>query len=113
MLKFNSALRTKHQGSTAEVTVALQLNQGVCTDVLYYHPCLNFLWLLSFFQDKESNKSLLVNKCKKPTDKLFRRNRCLTPVENEISVCTEMTCERLSGPKILTKREPPTAPPQA
>jgi hypothetical protein len=34
-----------HQNSTVEVTVILKLNQGVCTDVLHYHPCLNFLVL--------------------------------------------------------------------
>jgi hypothetical protein len=59
----------QHQGSNAEVTVELKLNQGVCTDVMYYHPCLNFLscptgklkiivgrrGLLSFFQEEESD----------------------------------------------------------
>ncbi len=34
-----------HQGSTVEVTVAQQLNQGACTHVLYYQACLNFLVL--------------------------------------------------------------------
>ena len=29
-----------HQSSIAEATVVQELNQGVCTDVLYYHPCL-------------------------------------------------------------------------
>jgi hypothetical protein len=35
----------QHQGIKAEVTVVLQLNQGVCTNVMYYHSCLNFLVL--------------------------------------------------------------------
>ena len=54
-LRFNSVLRPKHQGSTAEFTVVQQPYQGVCTNVLYYRSCLNFLWLLSFFQEKESS----------------------------------------------------------
>ena len=32
-------------GTTAENTVVQKFNHGVCTDVLYYHPCLNFLVL--------------------------------------------------------------------
>jgi len=37
--------RIIHQGLTVEVTAELQPNQGECTDVLYPHPCLNFLVL--------------------------------------------------------------------
>jgi hypothetical protein len=41
-------VRIIHQSLTVEVTAVLQLNQGVCTDVLYPHPCLIFSLLLSF-----------------------------------------------------------------
>ena len=44
-IRLNEEVRISHQGSTVQVTVVLQLNQGVCTDVPYYHPCLNFLVL--------------------------------------------------------------------
>jgi len=43
----------------AEVTVVQKLNQGVCTDVLYHHPCLNFLLL---FLSREKVKEKKVNK---------------------------------------------------
>jgi hypothetical protein len=35
----------QHQATNAEITVVQKLNQGVCTAVLYYPPCLNFLVL--------------------------------------------------------------------
>ena len=53
----NERLCICHQGYVAEATVALLLNQGACTDVLYYHPCLNFFvrnlrFRLPFFLSK-------------------------------------------------------------
>jgi len=43
MLEYTYAGTPTHQGSTAEETTLQKLNQGVCTDVLYYHPRLTFL----------------------------------------------------------------------
>ena len=43
----------------AEATVVQKLNQGVCTDVLYPHPCLNFLLL---FLSREKVKEILITK---------------------------------------------------
>jgi len=39
----------------AEATVVQKLNQGMCTDVLYPHPCLNFL-LLFLSREKVKRK---------------------------------------------------------
>jgi len=44
-VRVDEELRISYQGLTVEFTVVLQLNQGVCTAVLYYPPCLNFLVL--------------------------------------------------------------------
>jgi hypothetical protein len=50
-------VRIIHQDLTVEVTVVLQLNQGVCTDVLYPHPCLIFSLFLSFVsKQKKGNR---------------------------------------------------------
>ncbi len=54
-------IEIKYQGTPAEETILQQLNQGTCTDVLYYHPCLNFLWLLSLHQGKESDRNRIKN----------------------------------------------------
>jgi len=40
----------------AEATVVIQLNQGGGKERAVIVPFLNFLWLLSVFQDKESDK---------------------------------------------------------
>jgi hypothetical protein len=50
----------KHQGSTAEKTTIQQSNQGVCTDVLYYHPCLIFCYF--FIKKKVKKKSFIIIK---------------------------------------------------
>jgi len=47
------------QSSTAEKTTGQKLNQGVCTDVLYYHPCLTFLLL---FVSRQKVKKKLMKK---------------------------------------------------
>ena len=39
-----------------EATVVIQLNQGEGKERAVIVPFLNFLWLLSLFQDKESDK---------------------------------------------------------
>jgi len=44
----------KDQGSSAEESALQKLNQGVCTDVLKYHPCLNFFGYF-LFSRKESD----------------------------------------------------------
>ena len=44
----------EHQGSTAEESTVQKFNQGVCTDVSKYHPCLNF-FVYFLFSRKESN----------------------------------------------------------
>ena len=40
----------------AAATVVIQLNQGEGKERAVIVPFLNFLWLLSLFQDKESDK---------------------------------------------------------
>ena len=40
-----------------EATVVQKLNQGVCTDVLYPHPCLNFLLLFLSREKVKGNGS--------------------------------------------------------
>ncbi|MCW3081294.1 MAG: hypothetical protein JWR87_2724, partial [Segetibacter sp.] len=40
-----------------EATVAIKFNQGTMKGTGRFVPFLNFLWLLSFFQEKESDKS--------------------------------------------------------
>jgi hypothetical protein len=52
----------KDQGSTAEKSSILKVNQGVCTDVLKYHPCLNFFGYF-LFSRKESDKTIDTRKC--------------------------------------------------
>ncbi len=49
---------SKHQGSIAEKSILQKFNQGVCTDVLKYHPCLNFFGYF-LFSRKESNRNVL------------------------------------------------------
>jgi len=41
-----------YQGSTAEESSAQKLNQGACTDVLKYHPCLNFFGYFLFSSEQ-------------------------------------------------------------
>jgi hypothetical protein len=55
---FNIVMLTEfiYQGSTAEESLIQKLNQGVCTDVLKYHPCLNFFGYF-LFSRKESDKT--------------------------------------------------------
>jgi len=49
----------RHQGTTAEETALQKLHQGVCTHVLHYHACLNFLVL--FFQEKKNERKIKTN----------------------------------------------------
>ena len=42
--------------SDVAATVVIQLNQGGGKERAVIVPFLNFLWLLSLFQDKESDK---------------------------------------------------------
>ena len=42
--------------TNAAATVAQKLNQGTPKGMGCFIPFLNFLWLLSFFQEKESDK---------------------------------------------------------
>ena len=44
--------------NNAEATVAVQLNQGTMKGTGCFVPFLNFLWILSFFQEKESDKKM-------------------------------------------------------
>jgi hypothetical protein len=66
-----------YQESIAEATVVSLLNQGVCTDVLYPHPCLNFLLL---FLSREKVKEIFIIKetkkttCKGSTALFLRRS---------------------------------------
>ena len=46
----------RYQGSTAAKSTLLKFNQGVCTDVLKYHPCLNFFGYF-LFSRKESDRT--------------------------------------------------------
>ena len=52
----------RHQGLTVEATVAPQLNQGVCTAVLYPPPCLNFL-VLFLSREKVHKQRFLSKHC--------------------------------------------------
>jgi len=58
--QFQFSLRSsnQHQGLTAEFTVVLLFNQGVCTAVLYSPPCLNFL-VLFFSREKVHEEKLI------------------------------------------------------
>jgi len=62
MLEYTYAVTPTHQGSTAEETTLQKLNQGVCTDVLYYHPCLTF-WVLFVSRQKVQKKNILNGVC--------------------------------------------------
>jgi len=46
---------SKHQSSVAEESSVQEPNQGVCTDVWKYHPCLTFLLL--FVSRQKVNRS--------------------------------------------------------
>jgi hypothetical protein len=50
----------EHQGLIAEKSSAQKLNQGMCTDVLKYHPCLNFFgyFLFSTCPDSSGEKKV-------------------------------------------------------
>ncbi len=62
-IRLSEEFRFSHQGSTVEVTVAPQLNQGVCTHVLSYHACLNFLVL--FLSREKVQRNLVTQWTKK------------------------------------------------
>jgi hypothetical protein len=60
----------KDQGSSAEESALQKLNQGVCTDVLKYHPCLIFWYF--FIKKKVQEKYLLLKAKVKSSSKQLR-----------------------------------------
>ena len=57
--ELNKIKKNTYVKTNAEATVALPLNQGTMKGTGCFVPFLNFLWLLSLFQDKESDKNMI------------------------------------------------------
>jgi hypothetical protein len=49
-------IAVKYHGSAVEKSSAQKFNQGVCTDVSKYHPCLNFFGYFLFSRKESDNK---------------------------------------------------------
>ncbi len=67
----------KYQGSTVEKSTLQKFNQGVCTDVSKYHPCLIFWYF--FIKKKVQNKICYLRENKMieiPTLKLKIKEEC-------------------------------------